>query len=429
MTKLEIEYKPEDTNSEINIKNKKNIQSLLEKINSGTIVLKDYPDKNDFQTNATDGGVGTYEKDGHPIFLIKFAGVAYEYPSFDALALALNQIETNKQAIAQLKKLGQYRGTYVTIDAAKTAIPAPNKGDIVHIGTNAPFQEQIFNGIEWEAGGQVSHSISLQQVANQQDPKIATAKAEAIADADAKLGNKADKATTYSKTETDAKYEPKSYNFTDTPSTLTKNTTDGTEYILIAQTPEQASAPIGSETRLIITNPATPAEIPDDNAIVAYGLDVVYKQFDNIAQLRAKWVDVKDNIANGKVMVLKRLDDLNGAKRWVIEKWEDKQQAPGAGGHWETIDLATHTFTQPEKLRITYGTYQVIATTTFDTNNNATIIEINPQITIYNDQPSIMYLHWSHTRPTKLETFPFVNGSFGQKIELTISKTEIWKET
>lgn len=118
-----------------------------------TFELTNYPDKNDFQTKASDGGIGTYQKDGHPVFLIKFAGVAYEFLSADALALALNQIEANKQAIitindaiAQLKKIGHYRGTYATLADAQTAIPAPNRGDIVHIGANAPYQEQIFNG-------------------------------------------------------------------------------------------------------------------------------------------------------------------------------------------------------------------------------------------------------------------------------------------
>lgn len=223
----------------------------------------------------------------------------------------------------------------------------------------------------------------------------------------------------------DAKYVLKSYDFTDTPNALTLNITNGVHFVLISQTPEQASAPIGSETRLIITNPATPAEIPTDDAVLAYGLDVVYKEFDIIAQLRAKWVDVKDNIANGKVMVLKRLDDHNGDKRWVIEKWEDKQIEP----HWETIDQTTYNFTEIDAGRIVkihWGAHNSITGHLSYNNGN---FEITVPFEVSSTTIFSMFWGSGKTDKSKLDRIQQKNTGFTYDDDhYPITKFEIWKE-
>lgn len=44
-------------------------------------ILPNYTDPDDMLAKGNDGSLGTYEKDGHPVIILKYAGTVIEFPS------------------------------------------------------------------------------------------------------------------------------------------------------------------------------------------------------------------------------------------------------------------------------------------------------------------------------------------------------------
>lgn len=109
MSQLKRVYDIKDNLPEIVQKNKENIidfDTKLENLDNkikGLETLKNYPSLNDFLAQAKDGDTGTYENNGHPVYILKYAGNVYEFLSKNDMQLYFNQIETNKQEIEKLK--------------------------------------------------------------------------------------------------------------------------------------------------------------------------------------------------------------------------------------------------------------------------------------------------------------------------------------
>lgn len=468
MAQLKRNYDIKDSLPDIVQKNKENIIEIFGTPSES--ILNNFASKEDFYRHAVDGGLGTYEVEGHSRILLRYAGNVEEFLPLSYLTTYLTQINTNKINITQnhdridlannligtntngitanankiaansklietaqidiavLKAIGSFKGTYPTLNDAITAIQNPLKGDYVLIGVIAPYTEYIYDS-NWEQAGQVNHPLTLTAVSAQQDPKIAAAKQQALDESKLDYESKIAAAKQQTLDEVKTQYEPLSNDLTSPLSTVSVANNQG----IITPPAGIDNIPVGQYVKLIIDNPTNPVDIPQDNYQMSLNGKFLWINKANGDIM--SWNEIKNNVSNGDTIVLKRLDDTtqdgNTFKNFELLKWEIKKIVP----HWETIDMTTYNFTKPEKLRITtkdgsHNTYINICFVGME-NNNALI---NVLATV-SDFGAIVVPSWytwrsDKTNKDKMDLLTYMNDRYATQADFqTITKAELWKDT
>lgn len=161
------------------------------------------------------------------------------------------------------------------------------------------------------------------------------------------------------------KYEPKSYDYSSVASTMKIVAVDGGQQVVITPPAGVDAVPIGAYTKIIITPPGAPQETPGDDDQVTLNGSLLWINKVNTDIMQ--WKEIKDNVANGDIMIIERIADSGGFKNYQLVKWEVKPSAGGSSGRWETIDIATFKWTKQERLRITYNNgYVAVVETNFN---------------------------------------------------------------
>lgn len=113
----------------------------------------------------------------------------------------------------------------------------------------------------------------------------------------------------------------KVYDFSSIDSTITVVGADGAKQGVITPPAGMADINPGLTGKIKIVMPADPANLPQDGEQMS--LNGSYLWMDRANNDIMQWQEIKDHVANGDIMVLKRLDNSGGNfKNFELVKWE-----------------------------------------------------------------------------------------------------------
>lgn len=174
--------------------------------------------------------------------------------------------------------------TKADADTAKATITF-NEGDLAWIGTSGNWIGYHFIGGNWVLNGTTSgHTATIDA---------------------------------YTKAEADAKFEPKIYDYSASLTFPQLNNSGGKRFQIIPMPAGVDQAVVGVSSKMRLAVPADPTNIPQDGDQITYGTDLIW--IDKSKTDIMSWSEIKANVADGKVMVIKKIEVGN----WELLRWEN----------------------------------------------------------------------------------------------------------